>query len=524
LRFTHDCGAITDAYFFPQIMGSGCAFFDFDGDGKLDIYLIHNGGPNGAKNQLFHQENGGFRDVSAGSGLDVAGYGMGVAAGDINNDGLPDVVLTEYGNTRVFLNHGNGRFEEITQMSGVDNPLWATSAAFFDYDRDGWLDLIVVNYVDYDPSIPCTNGGGQLEFCGPSSFKGVSPRLYRNLGESAKSTGIQFEDVTVKAEIAKGPRGKGLGVLCADFNGDGLPDFFVANDMMANHMWINQGNGKFKDEAVMRGSAYTLGGRTAANMGIAWADVDGDGLPDLFVTHLVDESHTLWRQSPRGFFQDETAAAGLTAGWRSTGFGAAFVDFDRDGWPDLAFVNGGVHRNTNPDTSGGFWAQFSQRNQVFRNSGQGKFRDISESNPSMCKQQFMGRGLAVGDFDNDGAPDLLVTEIGGQAMLLHNIAPSHGHWLTVRAIIPKWKRDAFGAEITVRVGDKSFWRLLNPGYSYCGSNDPRCHFGLGAMERFDSIEVLWPDGTLESFRGGRADRMIELRQGDGERLPKSPKK
>jgi enediyne biosynthesis protein E4 len=516
LKFTHDCGPITPEYFMPQIAGSGCAFFDFDGDGRLDIYLIHNGGPTGAKNQLFHQEpDGTFKDVSAGSGLDVAGYGMGVAVGDLNNDGKPDVVLTEYGGTRLFLNQGSGRFADVTKAAGIDNPRWATSAALFDFDRDGWLDLVIVNYLDYDKSTTC-GGSGALDFCGPNIFKGTIARLYRNLGARTSQPGVGFEDVTLKAGFTAA-RGKGLGVLCADFDGDGWPDILCANDMMANHLWINQRDGTFKEEAITRGVAYMGNAAAGANMGIAWADTDGKGLPDLFITHIVDETHTLWKQEPRGFFQDRTVAAGLTSGARSTGFGAAFVDFDRDGRPDLAFVNGGVLRNRNANEGGPFWSQYAQRNQLYANSGHGNFKEISASNPALCGYPYVGRGLAVGDFDNDGAPDLLITEIGGTARLLRNVAPSKGHWLAVRATIPKLKRDAYGAEITVRAGGKAYWRLLNPGYSYCSSNDPRCHFGLGPSERYDAIEVLWPDGSRETFAGGSSNRQIELRQGDGMR-------
>jgi hypothetical protein len=521
LAFKHDCGPITSEYFMPQIMGSGCAFLDFDGDGRLDIYLIHNGGPQGRKNQLFHQEaDGTFRDVSAGSGLDVAGYGMGVAVGDVNNDGRPDVVLTEYGNTRLFLNHGGGKFIEATREAGLDNPLWATSAAFFDFDRDGWLDLIVVNYVDYDRSVPCASQGGKHDFCGPQVFKGTVARLYHNRGGRAGSAGVLFEDVTLKAGLTAA-RGKGLGVLCADFNGDGWPDILAANDMIANHLWINQRDGTFKEEAVTRGVAHTASGASAANMGVALADVDRDGLPDLFVTHLVDETHTLWKQGPGGLFQDRTVAAGLTAGPRSTGFGTALVDFDRDGWPDLALVNGGVRRNRDARAGGRFWQEFVQHNQLHANTGQGRFRDISESNPALCGHANMGRGLAVGDFDNDGAPDLLITEIDGAARLLRNIAPTRGHWLAVRATLPPCKRDAYGAEVTVRAGGKAYWRLLNPGYSYASSNDPRCHFGLGPSERYEAIAVRWPDGREETFPAGPADRQVELRQGEGTPRPQS---
>jgi enediyne biosynthesis protein E4 len=515
LTFRHDCGPAGDGFSLSQVMGSGGAFLDYDGDGRLDVYLIHNGGPAGKKNQLFHQEpDGTFRDVSAGCGLDVAGYSMGVAVGDVTNDGRPDVLLTEYGATRLFLNEGGGRFRDVSAEAGVNNPFWATAAAFFDYDRDGWLDLIVVNYLDYDRSIKCSDAAGKPEFCAPHQFAGTVARLYRNLGPRP---GVRFEDVTAAAGLDRA-RAKGLGVLCADFDGDGRPDVFVANDVIANHLWINRGDGTFAEEAGPRGVAFTRGGAAAANMGVAWADADGNGLPDVFVTHLVTENHTFWMQGPRGRFRDQTSDTGLRAARRTTGFGAALVDFDRDGWPDLAFVNGGVHRNYDARSAAPFWSQYAQRNQLFANTG-GVFREVSDANPALCGEPCVGRGLAVGDFDNDGLPDLLVTEIDGPARLLRNVAPAKGHWLAVRGTIPKWKRDAYGAEITVRAGGKSFWRLLQPSYSYLCSNDPRCHFGLGSNDRYDAIDVTWPDGTRETFPGGPADRAVELRQGEGTPKP-----
>ena len=508
LNFTHDCGPIGPPFFLPQITGSGGAAFDFDGDGRIDLYLIHNGGPKGKTNQLFHQEEDGtFRDVSAGSGLDVAGFGQGVAIGDVNNDGLPDVLLTEFGATRLFLNLGGGKFREITREAGLDNPFWATAAAFFDFDRDGHLDLIVANYVNFDANINCGD-----DYCGPNAYQGTAPRLYRNLGPQPGFPGVKFADVTVAAGLSAA-KGKGLGVLCADFNGDRWPDFLIANDMMVNHLWINQKNGTFKEEALQRGVAYTGNSTTAANMGIAWADVDGNRLPDLFITHFNTETHTLWMQDPRGFFQDRTIAAGLAAGQRNTGFGTALVDFDRDGWPDLAFVNGGAVRNPGVPPHRDFWASYAQKHQLFRNLGEGKFKEISDVNPALCGTPAVGRGLIVADFDNDGAPDLLVTEIGASPRLLRNIAKPAGHWLAVRALIPDLKRDAYGAEITVTAGGNNYWRLLQPSYSYCSSNDARAHFGLGSAQAYDAIHVIWPDGSEEDFPGGSADRQIELRQG-----------
>ncbi|HLJ94418.1 MAG TPA: CRTAC1 family protein, partial [Gemmataceae bacterium] len=523
LNFVHDAGP-TGRYFMPQVIGSGAAFFDFDNDGRLDIYLVQNGGPDSrSKNRLFRQgTDGRFTDVSAGSGLDIAGYGMGVAIGDVNNDGWPDVLVTEYGGVRLFLNKGNGTFADVTKAAGLDSLLWATSAAFVDYDRDGWLDLVIVDYVNYDASRPCANAAGQPDFCTPRTFEGTVTKLYRNLGAPSRqgegetkssshpvpvSASVlevpRFQDVTLESGLGTAP-GPGLGVVCADFNGDHWPDIFVANDAKPNHLWINQRNGTFKEEAVLRGIAYNAMGKAEGNMGIALGDVDDDGLFDVFVTHLNDETHRLWKQGPRGMFQDRTAAADLAKPrWRGTGFGTVLADFDHDGALDLALVNGGVTRRKSiAATAGGsFWTPYMEPNQLFRNDGKGKFREVSESNPPFCGVTAVWRGLACGDFDNDGALDLLVTAIGGPARLYRNVAPKRGHWLMIRALDPARKRDAYGAEIVVRAGERRWLRWINPAYSYLCSNDPRAHFGLGAAERVDTIQVVWPDGTEETFPG-----------------------
>jgi hypothetical protein len=519
LDFVHEAGPNPERFFFPHIVGSGAALFDFDNDGRLDVYLIQNGGPGStAKNQLFHQlPNGQFENVSAGSGLDIAGYGMGVAIGDVNNDGLPDVLVTEYGGIRLFLNQGGGKFCDITREAGLDNPHWGTSAAFFDYDRDGWLDLVVVNYVDYDPTKSCNGKDGRLDFCGPKAFAGTVARLFRNLGGPK----VRFDDVTVKSGLAKMP-GAGLGVVCLDCNGDHWPDILVANDGAANHLWINQRDGTFKDEAPLRGIAYDGLGRSQANMGIAFGDVDGDGFMDFFITHLPEELPVLWKQGPAGQFQDRTGAAGLaTPHWRGTGFGAVFGDFNHDGALDLAVVNGAVHddvhKGARPAQGGNaFWDRFAERNQLFANDGSGRFRDISLDNAPFCGAPAVSRSLVCGDVDNDGSLDLLVTAIAGPARLFRNVAPKNGHWLLVRAIDPALGgRDAYGAEITVHVAERRWLRHINPGYSYLCSNDPRAHYGLGSAERVDSITVCWPDGVTESFGSQNVDRVITLRKGDG---------
>ncbi len=520
LTFVHDPGP-TGKYPMPQSMGSGCAFFDCDGDGLLDIYLLHHGGPQGKKNQLFRQRpDGTFQDISAGSGLDLAGYCHGVAIGDVNNDGKPDVVVTLYGGTRLFLNQGNGQFVDISEEAGIRNPLWAMSAAFLDYDGDGWLDLVVVNYVDYDLKRECVSPQGVPDFCGPSHFVGTASKLFHNCGTGGSGEGkegkVRFDDVSFASGIGRST-GPGLGVACADFSGDGWPDIFVANDGQPNRLWVNQHDGTFVDEAASRGVAYTAMGKAFAGMGVAVGDVASTGMLDLFVTHLGSETHTFWKQGPRGHFRDWTLESGVTGSkWRGTGFGTLMADFNLDGALDLAVVNGRVFRGGPARDSGlGFWETYAERNQLFTSDGKGKFRDVSLSNKALCGFWNVGRGLACGDFNNDGAPDLLISSIGGPARLLKNTAPERGHWLKVRALESKWKRDAVGAEVLVRAGEKQWLRLNNPAESYLSSSAPGTHFGLGRTDQIDSLLVTWPDGSKEVFPGGKVDRVVEVRRGEG---------
>lgn len=530
LDFVHDAGPPN--YFMPQILGAGAALFDFDKDGRLDIYLLQSAGPaSGSRNRLFHQEaDGRFTDVSKGSGLDFAGYCTGVAIGDVNNDGWPDVLVTQYGGLKLFLNNGNGTFTDVSEQAGLDSLLWASSACFVDYDRDGWLDLVVVNYVNYDVTRICYDGQGRQDYCNPQQFAGLVTKLYHNRGVASGVQGpdsgtprsafrapysappVRFDDVTLKAGLGSMP-GAGLGVVCADFDGDGWPDIFVTNDGRPNHLWINQRNGTFQEEAVVRGLAYDGMGKALANMGVALGDVDGDGLFDVFVTHLTNETHTLWSQTSRGQFRDRTVPAGLAPpGSRGTGFGTVLADFDHNGALDVVVVNGRVARAqpVAEDILGPFWSQYAERNQLFANDGTGRFRDISSQNRPLCGIPGVYRGLACGDIDGDGALDLLVTALAGTARLYRNVAPKRGHWLLVRAIDPACKRDAYGAEITVRAGERRWTRWINPGSSYLCSNDPRAHFGLGRADHADAIDVLWPDGTTESFPGCPADQRPEI--------------
>jgi hypothetical protein len=314
-------------------------------------------------------------------------------------------------------------------------------------------------------------------------------------------------------------------VVCADFDGDGWPDILVANDGQPNRMWINRHDGTFTEEAARRGIHVNRIGQAEAGMGIALGDVNGDDLLDVFITHLTDETHTLWLQGPRGLFQDRTVQAGLVGSyWRGTGFGTVLGDFDHDGALDLAVVNGRVSKaRVRNDTLGPHWSRYAECNQLFANDGAGHFRDISPNNTALCDTPNVARGLACADIDGDGALDLLVTTAGGKAQLYRNVAPRRGHWLLVRAVDPTLGgRDAYGAEIRIQAGNRRWLRQINPAGSYLCSNDVRAHFGLGTAERIDHIEVRWPNGTTETFPACGVDQKIVLSRGSG--VPRVPRK
>lgn len=519
----------TGDYFMPQVMGSGLAVFDANNDARLDILVLTNAGPKAdSTHRLFLQQpDGKFRDATAGSGLGVTGYGMGVAVGDFDNDGRADVYVSEYGGGHLFRNKGNGTFEDVSAAAGVVTPRWGTSCSFLDYDRDGWLDLVVVNYVDYDPSHPCITGTGRPDYCHPNQFKGTAARLFRNRGREAGGHGadgqwLGYEDVSAKTGLAEKPS-NGLGVACIDLDGDGWIDIFAANDACPNHLWVNQKGQKFEEQGLRAGVAYNGAGNRQANMGVVAADLHRAGRPDLFVTHLHEELHTLWRQESPGRFRDATGAAGLaTPRWRGTGFGTVAIDFDHDGQLDLAVVNGRVAsaRGATPPAPvrpdlPQFWHDYAQRNQLFAGVGKGAFTDRSAADAAFCGFAAVSRGLAWADLDGDGAVDLVTTEIEGPVRVFKNVARKAGHWLLIRALDPALKRDALGAVVRVRAGERTWTGYACPGQSYCSSGDPRVHFGLGGAAAVDEIRVEWPDGTREVFPGGPADRALTINRGAG---------
>ncbi|MFQ5638966.1 MAG: CRTAC1 family protein [bacterium] len=521
LNFLHEPG-VNGSYFMPESIGSGGAFLDYDNDGDLDIYLV-----NGAyhsrktlnkpplKNRLYRQEEDGtFVDVTDSSGLGHTGYGMGTAVGDIDNDGYVDVYITNYGPDALYRNNGDGRFTDISKHAGIRNPAWGCSVIFLDYNLDAYLDIYVTNYIAYDPKNRCKDRSGRQDYCGPGGFQAVPDILYRNNGNGT------FTDVSIASGIAEGAS-KGLGVVSADFNGDRFPDIYVANDGEPNHLWLNQHDGSFQDQALFWGAALNDMGRPEAGMGIALGDVDNDGDLDLFITHIREESNTFYRYAGEYGFQDDSVPARLAGlSFPYTGFGTGFFDYDHDGDLDLAVVNGRVSRGflVTETSTPHYWAPYSEPNFLFQNDGSGTFQNINDDRASAFTGKIENsRGLAFGDVDNDGDIDLLVMNEGGHARLFLNVLEDKGNWLVIKAVDPALKRDALGAQIAVTIGEKKIKRLITPGYSFLSSNDPRAHFGLGSATTVDEILISWPDGTTDAFAGVEANQILVLYKGQ-ERL------
>ncbi len=530
LNFHHFNGA-TGEHYMPEIMGPGAALFDYDNDGDLDVYLIQGTTLEPEKNPLFPPPPGWkpgnrlfrnmlaetgklyFVDVTEKAGVGHIGYGMGVAVGDYDNDGFQDLYVTNFGHNVLYRNNGDGTFTDVTRQAGVDDPRWSTSAAWVDYNGDGLLDLFVCNYVDFTVrgNKQCFAPTGAPDYCTPTAYHPVPCRLFRNLGNG------KFADVSQSSGIASS-YGPGLGVLCADFNGDGLIDIYVADDTAANRLWINQGNGTFKEDALASGVAYSGDGLAKAGMGITLGDIDNDAHLELLVTNLTREGVTLFRGAGKGFYDDVTAQFGLAqATFGDTGFGTQFFDYDNDGLLDLFIANGAV---TIINALGSSRFPYNQINQLFHNEGEGKgFREVTSSAGRAFALSEVSRGAAFGDIDNDGRVDVVVSNNNGPVRLLLNQTTPKQHWLGVRLEKTGGNRFAIGARIGVlRKGERPLWRRVHTDGSYLSSSDVRVHFGLGANPEIDALIVEWRAGEREMWQHVKTDRTVTLRQGSGRRL------
>ncbi|MEE8527059.1 MAG: CRTAC1 family protein [Gammaproteobacteria bacterium] len=520
IDFVHESGP-AGLYLLPEIMGSGNALFDYDLDGDLDLFLVTSGpdsreASTGEPGHRLYQQNpdGSFSDRSEAAGIQRKGYGMGATVGDIDNDGDLDLFITNFGPDTLYRNNGDGTFTDITGPAGTGGNTWSTSAVFFDYDLDGLLDLFVATYVRFRRPQSCSNSQGRIEFCGPKAFEGDPDVLYHNDGNG------KFSDVSKSSGIYV-IASKGLGVIAGDFNDDLWPDLLVANDGEKNQLWINQGDGRFIDQAVVMGTAVNLFGKPEAGMGIAPGDVDGDLRVDVLMTHLSEETNTLYMSLDTQGMQDMTAKSGLgPESMAHTGFGTAFFDADQDADLDLIVINGRVSRalQTNPDSAGNRsdMTHYAERDQLYLNDGTGHFERRCDLASELCGPLRVSRGLSVGDIDNDGDIDVLVTDSNAPARLYRNDTPNQGHWLKVRALDPRFNRDAVGAKIFVSTSSGTQVRSVRHSYSYLSSSDATVHFGLAEASKVDSIHVRWPDGLVESFPGQTADRSIELLRGEGQ--------
>ena len=507
----------------PEITGSGVALFDYDNDGDLDVYQICHPPPGPwpdalnvpAPNRLYQQQaDGQFKLMPMNVGLNDAGYGQGVATGDVDNDGDIDVFVTNVGPDRLFLNQGNGTFTDHTSNAGLSRGTtsdeWSTAAAFFDYDRDGHLDLFVVRYLKYDPTVKCGENETR-HYCNPIRFASAADSLYHNNGNGT------FTDVTKDAGINNS--GRGLGVVCVDLNDDDWVDIYVANDVMANQLWINKHDGTFREIASIAGVALNGMGQPEASMGIAVGDLTGTGKLDIFLTHEAHETNTLYRAESANRFRDRSATSGVArdsmgyAGW-----GCALFDGDLDLDLDLAVVNGMTNARAGENT-GAFWLRFAQPNLFFVNDGNGRMVLNETGGAAFVSSPGNTRGLAIGDIDGDGDVDMVTNDISNQLRIFRNdLDRTDRHWLAVRAMVGT--RDALGAKLTLHNKGHSLVRVVLPAQSYLSSSDPRVHFGLGNLQAVDSLKVTWPDGNAEEFAVSGVDQLIVIHQGKGTPIKK----
>ena len=498
------------ARYLIETMGGGGGFIDYNGDGLLDIYLVcYSQTPQvdrqiKLKDVLYRNNGDGtFTDVTESAGISNSMVGMGLAVGDYNNDGRPDIYITGYGASKLYLNTGKGSFTDVTTRAGVENKQWGTSAAFFDYDNDGYLDLFVCNYLSFDPDgkVACDFFEGR-PFCYLSRFKGSASVLYHNNRDGT------FTDVSQKAGIAEHV-GKGLGVIGFDYNNDGKLDIFQANDGVPNFLFRNNGDGTFSEVALEANCALDPNGSARGGMGVDAEDLDGDGYQDIFVTNFSQQTNAFWHNNGDGTFDETTNELGLgKISYVMSGFGTRFFDYNNDGLVDLFVLNGHPFEPINkvfPETT------YAEPPFLFENTGKG-FREVAALHGAPLKRTYLGRGLAVGDIDNDGDSDLLLMNAGEPPVLLRNDGANRNHWLGVKLVGTKSNRDGIGAKVTISAGGRQYSKELIAGGSYCSASDQRLLFGMGANEKIDALTVHWPSGQVTTSKDVAIDRYISIRE------------